>query len=435
MKIKGIFRVAWLVCWLTLPGMAAGAVSVRQERAQRVLDEVWSQLAAQNFEPDFNEKFRKPVYEKFQPEVLSAVDDAELAGVLDRMVHQLGVSHLKVLPPLGIQAFSALEAARRPPRNDGTENWDLSVPGDPGLKLIEAENAVAVWRVWPESAAAEAKIETGELVLAIDGIPLLADKDTPLGWAMIGQALLTGPPGSSVAVRLRNAAGAEREVTLTRQRMGTKFLEFGIMPRAFLDYWSEWLPGDILYIHFSAFYPEAVKRLRYDVSKRYPGAKGLIVDVRNNAGGILTMGQWVVSWCVPKVLPLGEITIAQTSLKLESWPQQQTFRGPVAVLLNRDSYSTAEIFAGCLQDAAGAVLFGETSAGMCLPSNFVLLESGFRLQTVVGSYVRPAGGEIEGLGVEPDRVVPVRLDSLRSGKDDVVDAAAEYLRSELGTQP
>lgn len=435
MKIKGIFRVAWLVCWLALPGMAAGAASVRQERAQRVLDEVWSQLAAQNFEPDFNEKFREPVYEKFQPEVLSAADDAELAGVLDRMVHQLGVSHLKVLPPLGIQAFSALEAARRPPRNDGTENWDLSVPGDPGLKLIEAENAVAVWRVWPESAAAEAKIETGELVLAIDGIPLLADKDTPLGWAMIGQALLTGPPGSSVAVRLRNAAGAEREVTLTRQRMGTKFLEFGIMPRAFLDYWSEWLPGDILYIHFSAFYPEAVKRLRYDVSKRYPGARGLIVDVRNNAGGILTMGQWVVSWCVPKVLPLGEMTIAQTSLKLESWPQQQTFRGPVAVLLNRDSYSTAEIFAGCLQDAAGAVLFGETSAGMCLPSNFVLLESGFRLQTVVGSYVRPAGGEIEGLGVEPDRVVPVRLDSLRSGKDDVVDAAAEYLRSELGTQP
>jgi C-terminal processing protease CtpA/Prc len=80
-----------------------------------------------------------------------------------------------------------------------------------------------------------------------------------------------------------------------------------------------------------------------------------------------------------------------------------------------------------MQDAKAAVLFGTTTSGDCLPSIFLKLPSGFRLQTITGNITRPNGGKIEGIGVKPDKEVVLSIKALREGKDNVIEAARFYL--------
>jgi carboxyl-terminal processing protease len=98
------------------------------------------------------------------------------------------------------------------------------------------------------------------------------------------------------------------------------------------------------------------------------------------------------------------------------------------VLIDKNSYSSAEIFAAAMQDGKAAKLFGSTTSGKCLPSQFLKLKSGFRLQTIFGDYIRPNGKRIERLGVKPDCPVTLSAAELHSGIDNVVEKARKYLQ-------
>ena len=115
-------------------------------------------------------------------------------------------------------------------------------------------------------------------------------------------------------------------------------------------------------------------------------------------------------------------------LKLLSTPQKRAFKGPVAVLINSGSASTAEVFAAGVQDNNIGKLFGETSSGQCLISFFHKLSTGYRLQTVFGDFVRADGSRIEKKGAIPDFEVKNTRESLSSGHDLVIDAAVKYLQ-------
>ena len=104
------------------------------------------------------------------------------------------------------------------------------------------------------------------------------------------------------------------------------------------------------------------------------------------------------------------------------------YRGPVVVLVDGATGSAAEIFAAVLQDHGRATGVGRRTAGEVLASWFYRLPDGGELQLSREDYVAPKGRRIEGKGVEPDIVVPRRLEDVRAGRDVELERAVEVLR-------
>jgi carboxyl-terminal processing protease len=111
-------------------------------------------------------------------------------------------------------------------------------------------------------------------------------------------------------------------------------------------------------------------------------------------------------------------------------PRAEVFSGPVAVLLDGDSASTSEIFAGGLQDLGRARVFGTRSAAAALPSIFTTLPNGDGFQYAIAGYISQGGKALEGEGVTPDEEVKLTRQSLLAGHDAVIDAALAWIGKE-----
>jgi carboxyl-terminal processing protease len=117
-------------------------------------------------------------------------------------------------------------------------------------------------------------------------------------------------------------------------------------------------------------------------------------------------------------------------LKFIISPRPQTFTGPLAMLVDGVSASTAEIFAGGLQALKRARVFGTQSAGAALPSVIRQLPNGDGFQYAQANYISEGGQPLEGRGVTPDVKVTQSREALLHGHDRVIDAAVEWIKGQ-----
>jgi len=117
------------------------------------------------------------------------------------------------------------------------------------------------------------------------------------------------------------------------------------------------------------------------------------------------------------------------ALKLAVVPRPAPFTGPVAVLVDELSMSASEVLAQGLKDAGRARVFGHRSAGAVLASIVERLPNGDRFQYPTARFEFPSGTVVEGVGVIPDVEIRLTRDSLLAGRDAVLDAAVEWVRS------
>jgi carboxyl-terminal processing protease len=111
-------------------------------------------------------------------------------------------------------------------------------------------------------------------------------------------------------------------------------------------------------------------------------------------------------------------------------PRFPTYTQPVAILIDGASASTSEIFAGGMKDIGRARIFGTRSAGAALPSIIERLPNGDGFQYATASYVSEGGKPLEGAGVLPDVEVRHSRAALLAGRDEVVEAAVHWIRSQ-----
>ncbi|MFM2125415.1 MAG: hypothetical protein RL328_1866, partial [Acidobacteriota bacterium] len=124
---------------------------------------------------------------------------------------------------------------------------------------------------------------------------------------------------------------------------------------------------------------------------------------------------------------LGTMFMRDATLNFVINPRPNVFTGPVAVLVDGTSASTAEILAGGLRDLGRARVFGTHSAAAALPSVFTRLPNGDGFQYAVANYVSQGGQTLEGNGVTPDEEVRLTRESLLAGRDAVMDAALAWI--------
>jgi carboxyl-terminal processing protease len=156
--------------------------------------------------------------------------------------------------------------------------------------------------------------------------------------------------------------------------------------------------------------------------------RGFLLDLRGNPGGIGGIATGVAGWFTEQAgLQLGTMHTRTANINFAVFPRPEPFRGPLAVLVDGCSGSTAEILAGGLKDMHRARIFGTRTAGAALPSIIEKLPNGDGFQYAVANYISQGGQPLEGRGVIPHDEVRLTRRGLLDGHDAVLDTALDWI--------
>jgi carboxyl-terminal processing protease len=262
-----------------------------------------------------------------------------------------------------------------------------SVPsGFTGLSLASRDGLV-VAAPEPNGPAERAGIEAGDRVLRI------GDQNTEAMTVDAAVAMLPGAPGSEVRLTVRRGQAEPFHVVLTRE-------DFDTAPVLSLE-----LGPGLRYVRLMNFRQEAARKLQEalaDIAKL--AETSVILDLRNNSGGVLSEAIRVSELFLPKgrlVATVEERRRKERYVAENDGPQRAS---PLVVLVNRSSAGASEIVAAALRHWRGARIVGTATAGKATVQTFTALGGvGFNLTTA--RFLTADGRSIEGKGIAPDVVI------------------------------
>ncbi|MCB9047768.1 MAG: S41 family peptidase [Chitinophagales bacterium] len=260
--------------------------------------------------------------------------------------------------------------------------------GGIGANMRTTQDSIYVGDVYEGSPADKAGLHPGDLVISVAGKEVKG-KDTEEM-----SVLLKGSPGTQVTVKVRDVyTGQVSEKVITRSE-----IELSSVPYASLLGTKK----DIAYVKLTQFTPHCgrlVKNHLDSLKKLNPSLNGVVLDLRNNPGGLLNEAVNVCNLFVDK----GQLVVS-TKGRQKEWEQdfktsQQAWdtKIPVTILINHGSASASEIVAGTLQDLDRGVIVGERSFGKGLVQTTRPLGYNARLKLTTAKYYTPSGRCIQAL--------------------------------------
>ena len=407
---------------------AAGAPHLQQLNVQS-FDYVWTTIRNKHWDPKLGGVDWDAVRAELRPKAERASTVAEGRAVLQEMIGRLHQSHF------GILASDVYQSVQEPASGspDGEEGWT-------GIDLRVIGGQALVTQVDANTPAAARSVHTGWQLVEVDGTDIAGligkvsetYKNSTMRSLMLSRTVLgklNGAAGGTARARFLD--GDERPVAVHIPRVkpkGTK-AGFGYLPAHYV--WLEWrkLDGNIGYIGFNYFLAPAELMANFEQAvKACMACSGVIIDLRGNPGGIGVMAMGMAGWFIDSAdRPLGTMYTRETSLRFVVNPRLETYRGPLAVLVDGGTASTSEVFAEGIKDLGRARIFGTKTAGAALPSVFEKLPNGDGFQYAIANYVSEGGQTLEGEGVIPDVEVALTRAALLKGLDPVLDAACEWI--------
>jgi carboxyl-terminal processing protease len=297
--------------------------------------------------------------------------------------------------------------------------------GGLGIEVTSDEGVIRVVSPIDGTPAARAGIQAGDYITAVDGEAIVG--------LSVTEAVdkIKGEPGTNITITIAREGTDPFDVSLTREiinvRAVTARVEGGDIGVIRVSTFNE-RTGDML--------QDAIRQVRREAGGRL---RGVVLDVRNNPGGLLDQAVAVSD----AFLDGGEV-VSTRGRQREDIQRFNARRGddlagvPVVVLINGASASAAEIVAGALQDRGRALVVGTTSFGKGSVQTVIPLDGGRdgALRLTTSRYYTPAGRSIQGAGIEPDmevaarRVDPARLQRLGLSEADLPNS----LDNETGAQ-
>jgi len=396
------------------PPKAAEAEPVAAFPAQlESFDYAWNKIKEVHWDPAKVGASWDAARAELRPKVAAAATEAEARAVIGTLLARLGQSHFGVSPRA----------------SGSSQKGSAGV----GVELRMVGKDVVVFRRSSQGPASAAGIDPGTQIVAIGGksvaeiIKPVADKPRYVALnALLGA--LAGAAGSKIAVTLADGK-ATRDIELTRAPSTERTSSIGNVEIA-ISYESRWLDRRkrVAYVRLSAFADPTMVSQRFaaDVG-RFAKARGLVLDLRGNPGGLGGMAMGMAGHLSDKEAVLGTMISKDSKLKFVANPQPAAYLGKVAVLIDEMCASTCEILAAGLADIGRATTFGTRTAGAALPSLIEQLPSGDLFQYATANYVLASGESLEGAGLAP--MVEVQLDAtkLRKGADSQLDAAIDWI--------
>ncbi len=243
---------------------------------------------------------------------------------------------------------------------------------------------VTITKVYKGTPAEEAGLKDGDMILSVDGLEAVT-----VGVDELVQNI-RGEEGTSVHMVVYRPSTEET-------------LEFDVM-RRFVELTSvegEMLENGIGYIEITEFQSKTDEQFQAMVEElKAQGMKGLMVDVRANPGGYLSSVVNMLDY----VLPKGMLVYVEDKYgnRDEYTSDVKCLDIPMVVLIDQNSASASEIFAGALKDYEYATLVGKTTYGKGIVQNIIPLEEGDAIKLTTAKYFTPNGNYIHGVGIAPD---------------------------------
>jgi carboxyl-terminal processing protease len=391
LKIRGLLAVSiGLVLGLTL---SLGSVVLAERDVKSSSSLPWDEA-----------RLLAEVLERVKRDYVDDVDDARLIEAAIRgMVADLD-PHSAYLDP------------------DEYEEIRVSTTGNysgVGLEVSVEDDRVVVVTPIEGSPADEAGILQGDVVISVDGMPVDARdlNDTV--------ARLRGVPGSSVQLGvLRTPDQAPLTYELVRARVQVSSVR------------HELLEGRIGYVRISHFSETTAPDLRdaVDAMRLDAGGElsGLVVDLRNNPGGVLeAAGEVADAFLDGGVIVSADGRVSDARFRLEAQPGDVMDGAPVTLLVNGGSASASEIVAGALQDHGRARIVGEPTFGKGSVQTVMPLSRGRAIKLTTSRYYTPSGRSIHQRGITPDVVAALPESVPADGSpipDTQLDAAVGLLK-------
>jgi carboxyl-terminal processing protease len=392
-------------------------------------DAVWTAIRDTHWDPTLGGLDWEACRDELRPTPQQAQDIEAVREASNRLMARLKQSHFAIIP----KDLYAEDS----PTATGTGGWS-------GIEYRFADQMAIVTRVAAESSAEELGIRPGQQITAIDDRPVVTpdriaeSKGVDLriareaAYAMAGKAL-QGAIGDIKKITVQSVDGETAEHQLQLAQQPGEMVTFGNLPELNLQLETRMIePQSIGYIRLSIFLdPSKVISRIGDFVSQHPDARGMIVDIRGNPGGIGAMAGGIAGWFAdqPQVV-MGKMITRSGELKFVAFKRPQAFAGPVALLVDDQSMSTSEIFASGMQLTGRARLFGQTTAGAALPAMIEILPNGDRFLHAFAGIEDLQGQPLEGRGVVPDKIVPIDRKQLTAGQDATFNAAVEWLESQ-----
>lgn len=347
-----------------------------------------------------------PIYEQYDyiktNFVHQPVDTAVLIdGALEGMVDSLGDEYSGYMSPDSFASFS------------GSFSGDMEGIGAIIRSDVET-GIIEIADVLPNAPAEKAGVIAGDVFVEVDGEPVQGMSQTDL------VTKVRGPAGTTV--------------TIIMQR-GDKLLTFEIVrekfeiPSVFSEVIEDTNIGYIAFYDFNQKTRAQIDAALEDLNVNE--LDGLIIDVRNNPGGLLTSAVEVGSAFVENGTILHEVFGNGEEITFESDGSYANITVPIVYLVNERSASASELVAGALQDNGLATIIGEPTFGKGTVQQLRPLSHGGGVRLTIAQWLTPNRNSIQTNGITPDIIIRVDNDQQLAelGKDPQRDAAIEFILS------
>ena len=296
-----------------------------------------------------------------------------------------------------------------------SESLDGSFSGIGAVMTQDASSGViTITQVYDDSPAKKAGIKAGDILYRVEEKTVTGkDLDKVVSW-------IKGKKGTKVNLTLLRGTNSDKiKVTATRDVINVETVKYKV------------LENQIGYISISEFdsvtgaqFAKALKQLQKK------NIEGLVVDLRNNPGGSLS----TVCDILDSILPKGLIVYTKDKNgKKEEYTSDEKHRLnlPMSVLVNGQSASASEIFAGAVRDYGKAEIIGTQTYGKGVVQNLFDLKDGTCVKLTTSEYFTPKGRNIDGKGITPDVKIEYKYNAKDPKADNQLDKAVSVVKDKI----
>lgn len=394
-----------LVLFFTILGFSTGYFFNYWEISQQttensVQDKIVDKAAEKNFSADINFNLFWQVWDTVEKKYVNpSIDENKMFyGALTGIVASLQDPYSVFLDPELTKSF-----------NDEINGTFEGI----GAEIDIKDNNIVIVAPLPDTPAAQQDLRSGDIILAIDQIDT---SNLSLDYAV---KLIRGPKGTSVKLLIQRGSEEPKEYSINRDIIKVDSVKWET---------KEKNGKKVGYITITNFNEDTINKFDEAINNiLLQQPQGIILDLRNNPGGLLNQSIAVASRFIPEGVIVYEQSRDGTKHEYRSLENARLAGIKTVVLINEGSASASEIVAGAMKDYQVAILIGKKTFGKGSVQDLEQFSDGSSLKLTVAHWLTPKGISINEKGINPDEEIEITEDDINQNRDPQLDRALEII--------